>query len=74
MENLGYLAAAYTIIFVVIFLYVLFIWRRQAALEAEVRAMQARLRDLDEGGDRSGQTGDATAAPASAVGQARSAR
>ena len=74
MENLGYLAAAYTIIFVVIFLYVLFIWRRQAALEAEVRAMQARLRELGESGDGSGQAEDAAAASASATGQARSAR
>ena len=31
MEHLGYLFAAYSIIFGVIFLYVLFIWRRQAA-------------------------------------------
>lgn len=74
MNNLGYLAAAYTIIFVVIFLYVLFLWRRQAALEAEVRAMQARLRELGEGGGRSGQAGDTAAASASAAGQARSAR
>jgi CcmD family protein len=48
MDNLSYLFAAYAIIFAVIFGYVLFIWRRQAALEAELRAMEARMRALDE--------------------------
>jgi CcmD family protein len=48
MENLSYLFAAYAIIFVVIFGYVLFIWRRQVALEAELRAMEARIRALDQ--------------------------
>ena len=48
MDNLSYLFAAYTIIFAVIFAYVMFIWRRQAALEAELRAMEARMRVLDE--------------------------
>jgi CcmD family protein len=46
MEHLGYLFAAYTIIFAVIFLYVLFIWRRQAALDAELRSLEARLTAL----------------------------
>jgi hypothetical protein len=32
----------------VIFGYVLFIWRRQVALEAELRAMEARMRALTE--------------------------
>ena len=50
MENLSYLFAAYAIIFVVIFGYVLFIWRRQAALGRELRAMEARMRALGEGG------------------------
>ena len=56
MENLSYLFAAYAIIFAVIFGYVLFIWRRQAALEGELRAMEARMRALDEagGGARAG--------------------
>ena len=49
MDNLSYLFAAYTIIFAVIFGYVLFIWRRQVALEAELRAMEARMRSLSEG-------------------------
>jgi len=48
MDNLSYLFAAYTIIFAVIFGYVLFIWRRQVALEAELRAMEARMRSLSE--------------------------
>jgi CcmD family protein len=48
MDNLSYLFAAYAIIFAVIFGYVLFIWRRQVALEAELRAMEARLRTLTE--------------------------
>ena len=48
MENLSYLFAAYAIIFAVIFGYLLFIWRRQAALERELRAMEARMRALDE--------------------------
>ncbi|MGH7906840.1 MAG: CcmD family protein [Candidatus Binataceae bacterium] len=48
MENFGYLFAAYSIIFVVIFLYVVFIWRRQRRLDAEVKALQARLDSLAE--------------------------
>jgi CcmD family protein len=48
MDNLGYLFAAYTIIFVVIFLYVLFIWRRQTRLEADLRAMESRLKDVHD--------------------------
>ena len=46
MENLGYLAAAYSIIFAGIFLYVLFLWRRQARLDTEMRALEARLDEL----------------------------
>jgi CcmD family protein len=56
MEHLGYLFAAYTIVFAVIFLYVLFIWRRQAALEAELRTLEARLRAVAE---NSGDANDA---------------
>jgi CcmD family protein len=46
MEHFGYLFAAYSIIFAAIFLYVVFIWRRQAQLESEVRAMEERLKAL----------------------------
>ena len=48
MEHLGYLFAAYSIIFAVIFLYVMFIWRRQAALDAELRTLEARIAALQE--------------------------
>lgn len=48
MDNLSYLFAAYTIIFVAIFFYVLFLWRRQARLEAELRAVEAKLREVRE--------------------------
>jgi CcmD family protein len=48
MENLGYLFAAYSVIFGAIFLYVLFIWRRQTALDAELRSLEARMAALSE--------------------------
>ena len=48
MEHFGYLFAAYSIIFAVIFLYVMFIWRRQAALDAELRTLEARMAALTE--------------------------
>jgi CcmD family protein len=48
MEHLGYLFAAYSIIFAVIFLYVMFIWRRQTALDAELRTLEARMAALQE--------------------------
>jgi CcmD family protein len=47
MEHLGYLFAAYSIIFAVIFLYVVFIWRRQAALDAELRTLESRMASLN---------------------------
>jgi CcmD family protein len=46
MENFGYLAAAYSIIFAAIFLYVMFIWRRQSRLEADLRGLETRLQEL----------------------------
>ena len=48
MAHLGYLFAAYSIIFALIFLYVVFIWRRQAALDAELRTLEARMAALTE--------------------------
>ena len=48
MEHFGYLFAAYSIIFAAIALYVIFIWRRQAALDAELRALEARLDALSQ--------------------------
>ena len=46
MENFGYLLAAYSIIFAVIFLYVVFLWRRQARLESELQALERKLDDV----------------------------
>ena len=46
MEHFGYLFAAYSIIFGVIFFYVVFIWRRQSHLEVELRAMEERIKTL----------------------------
>ena len=46
MEHFDYLFAAYSIIFAALAIYVVFIWRRQARLEVEVRAMEARLKNL----------------------------
>ncbi|MGH7914884.1 MAG: CcmD family protein [Candidatus Binataceae bacterium] len=61
MDNLSYLFAAYAIIFAVIFGYVLFIWRRQVALEAELRAMETRMMSLDKA------AGPARTAPAAQI-------
>jgi CcmD family protein len=46
MDHFTFLVAAYSIIFAVIFLYVLYVWRRQTALESEIRAMEERLKSL----------------------------
>ena len=46
MENFGYLFAAYSVIFGAIFLYVVFIGRRQSRLEAELRTLEERIRSL----------------------------
>ena len=46
MEHFDYLFAAYSIIFGVIFAYVVFIQRRQARMETEIRAMEERLKGL----------------------------
>jgi CcmD family protein len=59
MDHLGYLAGAYAIFFAAIFLYVLFLWRRQAALEAELRALEARLRALHSAQSRAPSRADA---------------
>ncbi len=52
MDNIGYLFAAYSLIFAGIFLYVLFIARRQDRLETELGEMESalqRLRDSSRG-------------------------
>jgi CcmD family protein len=46
MEHFEYLFAAYSIIFIVIFVYVVFIQRRQARMEIEIRAMEERVKSL----------------------------
>ncbi len=48
MTNLGYLFAAYSLIFVGILLYVLFIGSRQARLEGECQELEATLARLKE--------------------------
>jgi CcmD family protein len=44
MENLGYLLAAYTVIWAVVFGYVLFMQRKQRALQRQID----RLRESEE--------------------------
>lgn len=46
MDNLSYLVVAYSIIFIVIFLYVVFLWRQQAQLNDEMRAIEVKLEQL----------------------------
>jgi len=46
MDHFGYLFAAYSVIFIAIFLYVAFIWRRQAGLAAELQALEKRLKAI----------------------------
>jgi CcmD family protein len=50
MEHFGYLLAAYSLIFGGIFLYVVFIWRRQVALDEELRALEAQMQSLKSAG------------------------
>ena len=40
MENLGYLLAAYTVIWAVIFGYVLFMQRKQRSLQRQIKLLQ----------------------------------
>ena len=46
MEHFGFLWAAYSIIFAVIFLYVVFIWRRQSRIESAIGTLEAKLTEL----------------------------
>ncbi len=48
MEHLGYLFAAYSIIFALIGLYGILIARRQVRLEREVARLEATLRGVEE--------------------------
>jgi CcmD family protein len=47
MEHLGYLFAAYSVIFILIALYGIFIARRQARLEREVTRIEVSLRNAE---------------------------
>ena len=48
MDHFGFLFAAYSAIFVAIFLYVAFIWNRQSRLEHELRALESKLTALND--------------------------
>ncbi len=48
MEHFAFLCAAYSIIFAVIFLYVVFIGRRQRRLEAQIDSAEAQLKEFRE--------------------------
>lgn len=43
MDNLGYLLAAFAVVWAAVFGYVLFLQRRQRALEREIEALRASL-------------------------------
>ncbi|MGC1341722.1 MAG: CcmD family protein [Candidatus Binataceae bacterium] len=47
MDHFGFLFAAYSAIFVAIFLYVAFIWNRQSRLEHELHALESKLTALN---------------------------
>jgi CcmD family protein len=44
MENLGYLLAAYTIIWAVVFGYVLFMQRKQRRLQRQINLLQESMK------------------------------
>ena len=48
MEHFGFLCAAYSLIFAAIFLYVVFIGRRQRRLEAQISAAEVQLKEITE--------------------------
>jgi CcmD family protein len=48
MENFSYLFAAYSLIFAAIFVYVMFLWRKQVRLDNELRALEMQLREVHE--------------------------
>ncbi len=52
MEHFGFLWAAYSIIFAVIFLYVVFIWRRQSRIESTISALEAKMAELNTASNR----------------------
>lgn len=48
MEHLGYLFAAYSAIFLLIGLYVVYIARRQARLERQIGSLEASIRRAEQ--------------------------
>jgi len=48
MNNLGYLSAAYSVIFAAIFLYVVFVSRYQARLDLRLRSLELQLDAMRE--------------------------
>ena len=58
MDHLEYLGAAYSIIFILIGLYAIFIGRRQARLEREVARLEAALRAAEQVAEAEQGAGD----------------
>ncbi len=52
MENLGYLVAAYTIIWIAISAYVLILYRRQKQLRREIDSLKEKIREKGADGGR----------------------
>jgi CcmD family protein len=48
MGNMDYLCAAYSIIFAAIFLYVMFLWRKQAGLDTKLRGLENEMREVHQ--------------------------
>ena len=46
MDNLVYLVAAFAVIWVLLFLYILHLARRQKTLHLELQSLEEQLRDL----------------------------
>lgn len=43
MENLSYLFAAYSAVWVVLFLYILSLWRKQNRIEEDIERLKSKL-------------------------------
>lgn len=52
MENLGYLVAAYTIIWIAISAYVLILYRRQRQLRREIDSLKEKIKEKGADGGR----------------------